>query len=176
MEVDAMEPTSVTSADHYQSGQISSWRDFQDRFRAAMAMAATQAADLTLVDHDFAHWPVGERSVMEAFHQWGLLSRGTHCQMLAASYDLFATSHPRWVAWRGTWSHRVKCWLAPEELASSLAPTFIMHGIIGLRVNEPMHGAGIWTCDAGVLRTWLVEIDVNLQRSYEALPRTTLGL
>ncbi|HEX5356439.1 MAG TPA: hypothetical protein VFW93_09480 [Aquabacterium sp.] len=171
-----MEQMPVTPAESDQSGQISSWRDFQDRFRAAMAMAATQAADLTLVDHDFAHWPLGERSVMEAFHQWGLLVRGTHCQMLAASYDVFANAHPRWVSWRGTWSHRVKCWLAPDEVASSLMPVFIVHGVIGLRLNEPLHGTGIWTRETGVLRTWLSEIDVNLQRSHEALPPTTLGL
>lgn len=166
----------VTRAEPEQSGQISSWRDFQDRFRAAMAMAATQAVDLTLVDHDFSHWPLGERSVMEAFHQWGLLARGTHCRMLAASYDVFAQAHPRWVAWRGTWSHRVKCHVAPDELAPSLLPVLIVHGVIGLRLNEPMHGSGIWSRDAGVLRTWLEEIDVNLQRSCEALPPTTLGL
>ena len=171
-----MEHMSVTHAESEQSGQISSWRDFQDRFRAAMAMAATQSADLILVDHDFAHWPLGERSVMEAFHQWSLLVRGTHCQMLAASYDVFANAHPRWVSWRGTWSHRVKCWLAPDEVASSLMPIFIVQGVIGLRLNEPLHGTGIWTREAGVLRTWLSEIDVNLQRSHEALPPTTMGL
>lgn len=171
-----MDHISVTNTEPEQSGQISSWRDFQDRFRAAMAMAATQAVDLTLVDHDFTHWPLGERSVMEAFHQWGLLARGTHCHMQAASYDAFAQAHPRWVAWRGAWSHRVKCYLAPDELAPSLMPVLIVHGIIGLRLNETLHGSGVWTRDSGVLRTWLAEIDVNLQRSHEALPPTTLGL
>ncbi|MBI2732850.1 MAG: hypothetical protein HYX44_05980 [Aquabacterium sp.] len=91
-----MDQISVTEAGAEESGQISSWRDFQDRFRAAMAMAATLASDLTMVD--------------------------------------------------------------------------------SLRLNEPLHGTGVWTRDKGVLRTWLGEIDVNLQRSHEALPPTTLGL
>lgn len=171
-----MDLISVTEAGAEESGQISSWRDFQDRFRAAMAMAATLASNLTLVDTDFVHWPLGERSVMEAFHQWTLLAKGTHCQLLAAHYDAFARLHPRWVAWRGTWAHRVKCWQAPDELAAGLMPMVIVHDCIGLRLNEPLHGTGVWTRDKGVLRTWLSEIDVNLQRSHEALPPTTLGL
>lgn len=171
-----MEHTLVTAATGEQSGQISSWRDFQDRVRAVMAMAATQAADLTLVDIDFVHWPLGERSVMEAFSQWGLLSKGTHCELLAAQYDAFPRLHPRWVTWRGTWSHRVRCWQVTDEMVSSLSPMLIVHGCIGLRLREPLHGAGVWTREVGVLRTWLSEIDVISQRSHEALPPTTLGL
>lgn len=171
-----MDQVSVTPHDGEQSGQISSWRDFQDRFRAAMAMAATLASDLTMVDTDFVHWPLGERSVMEALHQWSLLAKGTHCQLLAAHYEAFPRQHPRWVAWRGTWAHRVKCWEAPDELAAGLVPMLVVHDCIGLRMNEPLHGTGIWTRDKGVLRTWLSEVDVNLQRSHEAMPPTTLGL
>ncbi|RTL28871.1 MAG: hypothetical protein EKK47_14440 [Burkholderiales bacterium] len=171
-----MDHVPVTALDGEQSGQISSWRDFQDRLRAAMAMAATQATDLTMVDIDFVHWPLGERSVMEALHQWSLLTKGTHCQLLAAHYDAFPRHHPRWVAWRGTWAHRIKCWQASEELATSLLPMFVLHGSIGLKLNEPLHGTGVWTRDRGVLRTWLSEVDAILQRSHEALPPTTLGL
>lgn len=171
-----MDQDVVTAGAGEQSGRITSWRDFGDRVRACMALAATHALDLTLVDTDFVHWPLGERSVMEAFHQWGLLSKGAHCQLLAATYDAFPRLHPRWVAWRGTWSHRVKCYQAPDELVSFLTPTLILHGQIGLKLNEPLHGAGVWTRDEGVLRTWLSEVDVNLQRSHEALPPTTLGL
>lgn len=162
--------------DGEQSGHISSWRDFQDRCRAAMAMAATQATDLTLVDIDFVHWPLGERSVMEAFHQWSLLSKGTHCQLLAANFESFGRLHPRWLAWRGTWAHRIKCWQAPDEFAAGLQPMLVVHDCIGLKLNEPLHGAGIWTRDRGVLRTWLGEIDVISQRSIEGMPPTTLGL
>jgi len=158
------------------SGRITSWRDFEDRVGAAMAMAAVNPTDITLMDTDFVHWPIGRRSVMEAFHQWGLASRGPHCQVIAHSYDAFARLHPRWVAWRGTWAHRVRCYQAPDELVSSLFPTLVLHGTLGLRLHEPMHGIGVWTREDGTLTSWMTEIDVILQRSHEALPPTTLGL
>jgi len=171
-----MDDTAMTPAGGETSGRITSWRDFEDRVRAAMAMAAAHPVDITLMDVDFGHWPLGQRSVMEAFHQWGLASRGTHCRLLAAHYDGFALQHPLWVTWRATWSHRVLCQQAPEEVASALSPMFILHGTLGLRLNEPMHGAGVWTRDPGRLTEWLSEIDVILQRSEPAMPSTTLGL
>lgn len=171
-----MDQHSSMAAGTDQSGEITSWRDFQDRVRAAMAMAASQGADLTLVDHDFQHWPLGERSVMEAFHQWAVQHRAAGCRLLAAQYDAFPRVHPRWVSWRATWAHRVKCWEAPSELADTLRPVMVVHGCIGLRLHDTLHGRGIWTRDGQVFRTWLEEIDANLQRSGEALPPTTLGL
>ncbi|MGC4062908.1 MAG: hypothetical protein QM749_19535 [Aquabacterium sp.] len=158
------------------SGRISSWRDFADRVGAAMAMAAASPTDITLMDIDFVHWPIGQRSVMEAFHQWGLISRGPHCQVIAHSYDAFARRHPRWVAWRGTWAHRVSCYQVSDEWVSSLQPTLLLHGTLGLRLHEPLHGVGVWTRDDAALKSWMTEIDVILQRSHEALPPTTLGL
>ncbi|MFT3856576.1 MAG: hypothetical protein QM742_03365 [Aquabacterium sp.] len=159
-----------------QSGQISSWRDFEDRFRAALAVAAAQPVDMLLMDTDFRHWPLGQRSVMEAFHQWGLSSKGTHCQLLAAHYDDVSRQHPLWVAWHRTWAHRVQCHQVPEELAQQLKPTLILKGTLGLHVLEPLRGSGIWTRDPGTLSEWSLEIDAILQRSEPAMPPTTLGL
>jgi len=158
------------------SGRINSWRDFEDRVGAAMAMAAASPTDITLMDTDFVHWPIGQRSVMEAFHQWGLASRGTRCRVLAHDFGEFPRLHPRWVAWRGTWAHRVHCYQAPDELVSSLVPTLVLHGTLGLRLHEPVHGVGVWTREEGTLTSWMTEIDVILQRSHEALPPSTLGL
>lgn len=171
-----MDESSVTLGGGELSGRINSWRDFEDRVGAAMAMATAHPADLTLVDTDFVHWPIGRRSVMEAFHQWGLASRGTRCTLLAAHFDAFPRVHPLWVSWRGNWAHRVLCYQTPDELVSSLAPTLLLHGRLGLRLLEPLQGVGVWTRDEATLTSWLTEIDVILQRSHEALPPTTLGL
>ena len=158
------------------SGQITSWRDFEDRVGALMAMAASRPQDLTLVDTDFVRWPIGQRSVMEAFHQWGLAAPGKHARLLGASFDAFPRVHPRWVAWRLSWAHRVRCYQAPDEYVSGLLPTIVLHGSVGLRLLEPRRGVGVWSRDATVLKAWLDDIDVILQQSHEAFPPTTLGL
>jgi hypothetical protein len=158
------------------TGAIASWRDFEDRVGAAMAWAATQPCDIVMVDPDFARWPVGARGVMAAFEQWALLSRATHCTLVARDWTGFARAHPRWVAWRGLWAHRVRCLEAPEELASQLLPTLLVGRTMGLRVLEPLRGHGTWSRDPAALGAWAADVDAILQRSIEALPPTTLGL
>ncbi len=159
------------------SGRVGSWRDFADRVSAAMAMAAAEPGCITLSDRDFTHWPLGHREVVEAFQQWVLGSaREIHCQVLAANFDGFARSHPRWVQWRKVWSHRVLCRQAPEDLASSVPTLLVLHEKLALRVMEPLVGRGLWTRDPAVIGDWLSEVDVISQRSHDALPPTTLGL
>lgn len=176
--MDASQPMNASSPGALSgtSGRITSWRDFEDRFRAAMAMVAAEPVDITMVDADFGHWPLGQRSVMAALQQWSLGSTTHRCQLLAASYDGFARTHPLWVGWRATWAHRVLWHQVPEDFVSALCPTVVLHGSLGLRLHETQHGAGVWTRDPGTLTEWLAEIDVILQRSEPALPPTTLGL
>ncbi|CAH0350148.1 hypothetical protein [Aquabacterium sp. CECT 9606] len=157
-------------------GRIDGWPDFIDRVRAAMAVAAAHPVPLYLCDGDFSRWPLGERSVMEAFHQWGLNSRITHCTVVAASLDELPRRHPRWVAWRGTWAHRVKCFLADPDQAPSLMPTLVLEKQLGLRLLDPISGRGLWSRRPSDLSEWRQEADVILQRCSEALPPTTLGL
>jgi hypothetical protein len=158
------------------SGSIDSWRDFGDRVSAALAVAAVQGGSLMLVDADFAAWPLGQRSVVEAFQQWALGAGGGRCQLLAADFATLPVKHPRWAAWRPRWAHRVVCHQAPPELASSLWPTLIVEGCVGLRLLESRVGRGVWSRDVPTLRAWQREVDVILQRSDEALPPTVLGL
>lgn len=157
-------------------GRIDGWPDFIDRVRAVMAMAAAQPASLHLADSDFSRWPLGERTVMEAFHQWGLNSRVAACTLIAATLDDMPRRHPRWVAWRGTWAHRVKCYMTDPDQATSLTPTLVLEGQLGLRLLDPLTGRGLWSRRPSDLHEWRQEIDVILQRCSEALPPTTLGL
>lgn len=171
-----MTDASVDAVEDVPRGRISSWRDFTDRVSAAMAVAATGGGHLVLVDVDFAKWPLGQRSVVEAFQQWALASRGDNCTLVAGDFTGFATTHPRWLAWRTRWGHRVACHQVPAEWVSKLQATLIVRDTLGLRLVESRHGAGLWSRDKADLRVWQQEIDVILQRSHEAMPPTTLGL
>jgi hypothetical protein len=171
-----MDDRAMTPAVGETSGRVTSWRDFEDRFKAAMAMAACHPTEITLTDTDFGHWPLGQRNVMEAFHQWSLASKTSQCRLLAADYGGFARQHPLWVSWRTTWAHKVHCHQAPHDLGAALRPVLVLHGVIGLRLHEPLHGTGVWTCDPGALTEWLQEIDVILHRAAPGWPATTLGL
>ncbi len=171
-----MTEASLDAVDDAPHGRIGSWRDFADRVSAAMAVAAAGCGSVTLIDTDFAKWPLGQRNVVEAFQQWALASRGHTCTLVAGDFSAFALTHPRWVTWRMRWGHRVGCHEVPPEWMSKLQPTLILQDSLGLRLIESRHGAGIWTRDKADLRVWQQEIDVILQRSHEAMPPTTLGL
>lgn len=159
------------------SGRITSWRDFSDRVSAAMAMAAADPGDISLSDRDFAQWPLGARAVVEAFQQWVMgSSKDVRCHVLAGHFDGFAAAHPRWIQWRKLWSHRVPCRQAEEEMAAAVPTVLVLHGRLALRVVDPLIGRGLWSRDTKVVDDWLAEVDVISQRSYEALPTTTLGL
>ena len=174
--MDPIDTTSASDSNDQAFGRIDGWPDFVDRVRAAMAMAASQPVSLSMSDADFSHWPLGERTVMEAFHQWGLNSRVANCVLVAATLDEIPRRHPRWVAWRGTWAHRVKCHLTDPDQAPSLMPTLLLKGQLGLRLLDPGSGRGLWSRRPSDLSEWQQDFDVILQRCSEALPPTTLGL
>ncbi len=159
-----------------ETGRIGSWKEAEDQFRAAMAVAAAHPVDVWLADAEFAHWPLGERAVMEAWHQWAVAGGRKRLTMLGGRYDDMARRHPRWVAWRATWSHRIVCREAPDGLRDEVRPVLIVGDDLALRIQDALHGTGLWTRDIARIREWRAELDVILQRSSEALPPTTLGL
>lgn len=158
------------------SGRFDGWLSFQDRLLAGMAVAAVQPADLIFCDVDFKHWPMGSVSMLDAFHQWVMASSVAQCRLMAAHFDEMPRRHPRWLAWRQPWGHRVKCLQMPEDVAQSVVPTFIVKDQLGIRVIDSLTGAGLWTRDIGTVREWTLEVDVISQQCHEAMPSTTLGL
>lgn len=157
-------------------GRIDGWNDFADRVRAGMAVAAAQPAHLWLMDSDFAKWPLGERSVMEAFSRWALAGRVPRCTLIASTLDELPRRHPRWLAWRHTWAHRTRC-LMPTEDSQAPLPTFwILEGKLGLRLLDPLTGRGVWTRRPADLVQWRQDFDAISQQCEEGLPPTTLGL
>jgi hypothetical protein len=158
------------------SGRIDGWQDFADRLRAAVAMGTVETADWRWSDLDFSRWPLGDRGVVEALQQGVLAHAHTRCTLLAATFDEVPRQHPRWLAWRRPWAHRVRCAQAMTEDVSRLRPMLLWPGRLGLCLLDSALGVGVWSTDAATLHGWQNDFDVILQRSTEALPSTTLGL
>lgn len=164
------------AAANHPGGRIEGWRDFGDRFRAALAMGTTEAADWRLCDPDFTQWPLGERAVVEALQEGMLVHPRTRLTLLAARFEAFPRLHPRWLRWRQPWSHRVHCLQACEDEAPQLRPMLLWPGRVGLRLLDGLSGRGVWSTDPATLLMWQADFDVISQRSTEAMPSTTLGL
>ncbi|QBM27907.1 MULTISPECIES: hypothetical protein [Hydrogenophaga] len=88
-------------------GRIQGRREFADLVRLALQTAARDGwTQIVLSDPDFADWPLGERSVIDALNDWAC--RGRKIQFMAMDFDRLRELHPRLVQWRTTWSHIVE--------------------------------------------------------------------
>lgn len=162
------------TSDRLPQGRFEGREAFAQMVRDALACAAAEGwRELVLCDAGFADWPLGERAVAESLQAWS--ASGRRCILLARRYDDVPRLHPRFVAWRQTWSHIVEargCPAAdPLELPSAIwSPAWVMrrldversHGVAGV---EPERRVAIREL-----------IDAWLQKSSPAFSATTLGL
>ena len=169
-----------SAATPVESGRIDGWREFQERFKATLALAAQSPGECRWVDVDFARWPLGELAVTELLQRWMRQHGGASMTLLAGHHEVLQREHPRWLSWRQTWSHRVHCWLASDEIVADLRPMFLWRNrerdIAGIRLLDSVTAVGQWTTDPAVLALWQADFDAYLQRSSEGMPCTTLGL
>jgi hypothetical protein len=155
-------------------GRLSGHREFQDVIRMALTSAAHQGwNELILCDADFADWPLGERSVIEALQAWA--KSGRHMRLLAWDYRPLASLHPRFVQWRGMWGHLLDCRRVRGSDAASCpsmlwASAWAMHRIDAER--------DVLVCDtqASHCQHLRLILDECYRNSTPGFPASTLGL
>jgi len=148
--------------------------DFRQLVRDAIATAARDGwRELILSDATFEDWPLGERAVVDSLNAWS--KSGRSVVLLARRYDEVIRKHPRFVRWRGTWSHiitAVACTSAdPLDLPSALwSPEWVMER----RDLERSNGY----CGSEPDRRVALRESLNewLRQATPAFPATTLGL
>lgn len=146
-----------------------------DAIRSTLAEAAEHGCrELFLCDVDYAHWPLGERAVVESLTRWGYAHR--RMTLLAASFDGFAQRHPRWVEWRRRWSHVVECRLLEDAEPGRVPSLLLAPGVATLQIFDTVHWRGsVSRATADALRC-RETVDALMQRSVESFPATALGL
>lgn len=164
--------------DRVARGRFDGRREFQQILREVLAAAAVdrEAKRLCLCDPDFEDWPLGEMEVVESLSQWVQSHPGGQCVLVAATFDQVASWHPRWVAWRQTWSHRVTCLQCPDEERQRLPSLLLVPDVLVVQRLETVHSRGRVARDAADLVAARERFDAILQRSTETYPATTLGL
>ena len=148
--------------------------EFRQLVRDALATAAREGwREIILSDATFEEWPLGERVVHDSLQAWA--KTGRTLTLLAKSYDDVVRMHPRFVRWRGTWSHiitAVGVSSADEgELPSALwSPAWVLERRDLVRSNG--------YCGSEPDRRVLLRESINewLRRASPAFPATTLGL
>jgi hypothetical protein len=147
---------------------------FQQLVRDALAAAAREGwREIILSDASFEDWPLGERAVVESLSAWS--KTGRTFKIMAKRYHSFAEKLPRFVTWRGHWSHIIDARAMPSADALDFpsviyTPTWVMHRI------DPVHCKGIASHLAQRRVALHEELDAWWHKGSAALPATTLGL
>ncbi|MGA8516425.1 MAG: hypothetical protein WB821_16810 [Burkholderiaceae bacterium] len=147
---------------------------FQQLVRDALAAAAREGwREIILCDASFDDWPLGERAVVESLSAWS--KTGRTFTLLAKRYEGFGERLPRFVTWRGRWSHIINAHAVPSadalDLPSAIySPNWVMHRI------DPVHCKGIASHDAQRRVALREDIEAWLHKSSPAFAATTLGL
>lgn len=155
-------------------GRFEGRDSFQQLVRDALATAAREGwREIILADADFGDWPLGERAVAQALHDWS--ASGRHCVLLARRYDEVMRRHARFVQWRRAWSHIIDARGCPGadilEMPSAIwSPGWVLQRLDLERSNgctgaEPERRLALHE----LLNEWL-------KKSSPAFPATTLGL
>ncbi len=148
--------------------------EFRQLVRDALAAAAHEGwRELILSDATFEEWPLGERVVAESLQAWSRTGRSI--TLLAKNYDDVVRLHPRFVRWRGTWSHIVTAVACPSVDASEL-PSAIWSPAWVLERRDIERSNGY--CGSEPQRRVALRETINewLRRASPAFPATTLGL
>jgi hypothetical protein len=155
-------------------GRFQGTQAFAQLVRDALAAAAREGwPELVLADPDFSDWPLGERAVAEALHDWA--ASGRRCTLLARRWDDVPRRHARFVAWRQRWSHIIEaraCRSADRlELPSAIwSPAWVLQR---LDLDHSVGHCGAEPARRVALRE---SIDDWLGKSSPGFAATALGL
>lgn len=149
-------------------------------FEAALRWAAghalqTQSRRLTWLDPDFSFWPLDDDVLLETLTSWLRLPQ-RRLVLFAHDYTQVERQHPRFIAWRRTWSHRVDAWAPSDRTEVRLPALLIDDQRLCLQIFDSTHWRGRLSLDERAVRQWHDEIDALVQRCEPSFPVQPLGL
>ena len=156
-------------------GRFQGREAFRQLVRDALDRAAREAwRELVISDFDFADWPLGEREVVQALHDWAGHRR--RLTVLAADFDAVARLHPRFVHWRVRWDHVVVGRRLRARDGEGV-PSVLWSANWLLQRLDPVRGNGVSTDEALRIAHQREQLDEWVQsRSVPGFPASVLGL
>lgn len=138
------------------------------------ALDGTSARDITLVDVDFAPWPLDDPAVVDALTRWIQLP-GRRLRLVGVRFDLVERHQPRFAAWRKPFAHALEC-LTPTEVDPTDVPSLLWLGGGCLELLDRERWQARWSSARRSCLLQRERIDALVQRCEPAWPVTVLGL
>ncbi len=147
---------------------------FSQLVRDAFAQASIEGwPEMVWSDPNYLDWPLREREVVEALHQWA--GSGRKLVMLAAQYEDVRRFHPRFVTWRGTWDHLVVCRVC-KGMDAQQVPSALWSPHWAMRRLDMVRSTGVASDDTQWRALLKEELDECRRQSGPGFSVTTLGL
>jgi len=144
------------------------WRD------ALLAATAAGVREIVGIDDDFGDWPLDDPQVLDALVHWARPA-GRRLRLISAGFGTVERRHPRFTAWRRTWSHRFEALQPTEPERAELPGLWCLGGeAIVLLDRERWRARRVLA--APDLRQCTEESEAIAQRCEAAWPATALGL
>ena len=155
-------------------GRFTGRTEFAELIRQALCVAALQGwREIIWCDPDFADWPLGERTVAQALHDWS--KAGRKLTMLAKNYHEVQRRHMRFVTWRRTWSHLVECRATVPTPATDL-PSALWGPVWAFERTDLQRCVGTAGSDVARRAALKERLNALLLKSAPAFAASTLGL
>ena len=163
-------PTPITLPE----GRLLGRNTFIDLIRQTVSAAAGRGwAKMVWCDADFADWPLGERSFIDALQAWSASGRSLH--LLAQDFATLRQRHPRFVQWRVTWSHLVEARATGRSPGGDL-PSAIWTPEWTMERLDPKHNVVVATHDPARRVALAERLDAGWHKATPSFPASTLGL
>jgi hypothetical protein len=155
---------------------INSHLTYQAALRWGFEMAiASGARRIICCDPDFALWPLNDATWLQSIGTW-LRQPQRQLDFLARDFDDVPRRFARFMTWRRDWTHAIRYWQAPQELATDLPRVLVSDGPVSVQLLDADHWRGRAQVESRAAHLLRERIDVVLQRSASSFAVNTLGL
>lgn len=148
-------------------------------FQAAVLQAVSHALEqrcrvVTFCAAHFGYWPLSEQELLSALSAF-LRLPGRQLTLLSRDYDVVRRQHPRFVAWRQTWSHAIVA-RRPVDDAVNLPTALLADRVLALELTDPDNWVGVWRTSALDRQATIEEVESLMRRTEAAFAVNVLGL
>ena len=154
---------------------ISSHGEFLDAARTLLLQVDTSGTrEITLIDTDFAPWPLDDSAVIDALTRWIRLP-GRRLRLVGNRFDVIERDQAGFAAWRKPFAHAIEC-LTPTDIDPGDMPSMLLLDSASLELLDRERWQARTTSERRTLVLQRERLDALMQRCEAAWPVTVLGL
>ena len=163
------------NAESEQRRSIQSHSEFIDTARSMLSQIDSSGTrEATLIDTDFAPWPLDDVAVVDALTRW-IRSPGRRLRLVGNRFDVIQRDQSLFASWRKPFAHAIECW-SPTDVDAGDMPSVLLFDAKYLELLDRERWQARQSSERRSLVVQRERLDALMQRCEAAWPVTVLGL